>query len=126
MMYEVLVEGGFTARHGVRLPDGNIEPLHTHDWGVTVRFAGRELDECGLLVNFDAVKSALNAVLARFEHTDLNQNPAMCGLNPTAEHVAKVIFEAMLQRWNGDERLRSVRVSEAPHAAAVYGREVRG
>ena len=126
MTYEVHVEGGFTARHGIRMPDGSVEPAHAHDWGVTVRFVGDELEECGLLVDFVAVKSDLNAVLAPFEQADLTRCPQMRGLNPTAEHVAKVIFEAMLRRWDGDERLHSVAVTEAPGCVAVYGRGGRG
>jgi 6-pyruvoyltetrahydropterin/6-carboxytetrahydropterin synthase len=122
MWYEVLLEGGFTARHGIRLPDGRVEPSHAHDWRVTVCFRGSQLDECGLLVDFDAVRADLKQVLARFEQTDLNQCPAMGGLNPTAEQVAKVIFEAMGQRWERDGRLHRVRVTEAPGCTAVYGR----
>jgi hypothetical protein len=52
MVYEVLVESSFVARHGIRLPDGTVEPDHEHDWRVTARFIGEELDDCGLLVDF--------------------------------------------------------------------------
>ena len=126
MMYEILVEGGFTARHALRLPDGRVEPAHAHEWRVTVHFVGRELDECGLLVDFEAVKSNLDDVLARFDHQDLNCCPSLHGLNPSAEHVAKVIFEATLQRWNGDERLHGVTVTEARGCVAVYRRGEHG
>ena len=122
MIYEVLVESGFTARHGIHLTDGTVEPTHAHDWRVTVQFVGPELQECGLLVDFEAVKSDLDAVLARLDGTDLNRCPAMGGLNPTAELVAKVIFEGMLQRRGDHERLYSVTVTEAPGCAAVYRR----
>lgn len=126
MMYEVLVEGGFTARHGIRLPDGSVEPSHVHDWRATVRFMGPELDTCGLLVDFEVVKSDLDAVLACFDQADLNHVPEMGGLNPTAEHVAKVIFEAMLHRWNNDDRLHGVMVTEAPGCTVVCGRSGNG
>ena len=120
MTYEVLVEGGFTARHGIRLPDGSVEPSHAHDWRVTVRFVGSQLDDCGMLVDFRDLKSDLEEVTARFDQADLNKSPAMQGLNPTAEHVAKVVFEAMFRRHDGDNRLHSVRVMEAPGCTAVY------
>ena len=126
MTYEVLVEGGFTARHGIRLPDGSVEPSHAHDWRVTVRFVGSQLDDCGMLVDFRDLKSDLDEVTAPFDQADLNRSPVMQGLNPTAEHVAKVIFETMSRRRHGDKRFHSVRVMEAPGCTAVYGRGDRG
>jgi 6-pyruvoyltetrahydropterin/6-carboxytetrahydropterin synthase len=119
MTYEVAVESGFTARHGIRLPDGTVEPGHTHDWRVTVRFTGTELDECGLLVDFEAIKAELKEILASLEGTNLNANPALRGMNPTAECVAKVILEAMLERRATDPRLVAVQVMEAPGCLAV-------
>ena len=121
MTYEILVDGGFTARHGIRLPDGDVEPGHAHTWQVRVRFVGSELDECGRLVDFEVVKADLDEVCARLDQSDLNTNPAMRNLNPTAEYVARIIFEAMLQRWDRDQRLCSAQVTEAPGCTAVYG-----
>jgi len=126
MVYEVLVESGFVARHAVRLPNGTVECVHEHDWRVTVRFVDAELDECGLLIDFGVAKSDLDHVLAQFDQTDLNRNPTVRGLNPTAEHVAKLVFEGLLEHCGDPDRLQSVRVSEAPGCAAVYGRGERG
>ncbi|MCK4658962.1 MAG: 6-carboxytetrahydropterin synthase [Phycisphaerae bacterium] len=122
MTYEILVEDTFTARHAVHMPDGTVEPAHTHNWRVVVRFVGLVLDECGLLIDFEAAKSDLHHVLREFEGADLNHCPAMQGLNPTAEHVARVIFDAILRKRDGDERLYRVMVTEAPGCTAGYGR----
>ena len=122
MVYEVLVNGGFTARHGIRLPDGTVEPPHAHDWRVTVRYAGTELDEYGLLIDFEAVKSDLEAVVAEFEGVDLDNAPIMRGLNPTAEHVARVVFDEMSRRGSGVSHLFGVRVTEADGCVAGYCR----
>ena len=123
MTYEVQIEGTFTARHAIRLPDGTVEPAHVHEWHVTVGFTGTELDECGLLVDFDAVGADLQEVLAGFDHADLNRCPALRGLNPTAEYVAQVIFEALAEPGPARYRLQSVRVTEAPGCAAVCRRD---
>lgn len=122
MVYEITVESSFIARHGIRLPDGAVEPSHEHDWHVTARFVGPDLNPCGLLVDFDAVKAALDAVLAPLRGADLNQAPALDGLNPTAECVARTIFEHLFEKCRRDERLFSVTVTEAPGCAAVYRR----
>ena len=122
MVYEVTVEASFVARHGIRLPDGTVEPSHEHDWRVTARFVGSQLDACGLLVDFDAVKAALVQVLAPLRGADLNRTPALHGLNPTAENVAHVILEGLFERCGRDPRLFSVTVTEAPGCAAVCQR----
>ncbi|MCP4591436.1 MAG: 6-carboxytetrahydropterin synthase [bacterium] len=122
MTYEVLVDSGFDARHGICLPDGTIEPAHTHRWEVTVKLVSSRLDSCGLVADFDAVRADLEAVLGRLDDTDLNNNPRMRGLNPTAEHVARVVFEALLERRGGDPSLFSIKVTEAPGCAVVYRR----
>jgi 6-pyruvoyltetrahydropterin/6-carboxytetrahydropterin synthase len=96
-MYEVSVEADFSAAHRLRLADGSLEPPHGHDWHVTATFAGDGLDGVGLLVDFVAAEARLRAVVGRLHHTDLNECPAMRGLNPSAEHVARVIFELMAE-----------------------------
>ena len=125
MTYEVLVEGAFVARHAVRLPDGTVEPSHEHDWRVTVRFVGAELDECGLLIDFGAAKLELDRVIARFDGTDLNYNPALRGLSPTTEHVAQLILEGMPEHHGGRARVQSVMVTEAAGCVVVCGRNAQ-
>ena len=122
MVYEVLVDAEFTARHGIRLPDGTVEPSHAHAWRVTVRYAGAELDECGLLIDFEAVKSDLGELVAELNGADLDAAPIMRGLSPTAEHVARVIFDEMSKRGGGVDRLCGVRVTEAAGCVAGYCR----
>ncbi len=119
-MYEVSVEAVFSAAHQLRLYDGSLEPLHGHDWRVTVTFAGAELDDVGLLVDFVAAEARLNDVLKRFHHTDLGEVPVMRGLNPTAEHVARVIYDCMAQDDRLEPALDRVRVTEAPGCTATY------
>ena len=126
MTYEVLVEGAFIARHAVRLPDGTVESSHEHNWRVTVRFVGTELDECGLLIDFGAAKLELDRVIARFDRTDLNRNPALGGLSPTTEHLAQLILEGMPEHHGGRARIQSVMVTEAAGCAAVCGHNARG
>jgi 6-pyruvoyltetrahydropterin/6-carboxytetrahydropterin synthase len=122
IMYEVSVQAQFSAAHRLRLSDGSFEPPHGHDWHVTVTFAGEELDAIGVLVDFVAAEARLRCVVAQLHHTDLNACPAMRGLNPSAEHVARVIFELMSQDAELDRTLQRVRVTEAPGCAATYVR----
>lgn len=119
-MYEIRVQAGFSASHQVRMYDGKLEPLHGHDWGVEAVFRGPELDRIGVLLDFVAVEAALKEVLAGLHHAHLNEAPMLAGLNPTAEHVARRIFEELRSRLGPDAPLAGVHVREAPGCTAGY------
>jgi len=119
-MYEVSVDAQFSAAHRLRLADGSLEPLHGHDWRVTVTFAGEHLDAAGVLVDFVAAEAHLRSVVAALHHADLNTCPMMQGLNPSAEHVARVIFERLADDPRFQQVLERVRVTEAPGCTATY------
>jgi len=118
-MYSVSVEARFSAVHQVRLGDGTLEPPHEHDWLVRACFSRSELDEVGMVVDFSKARSALQSVLARLDHADLNSHEGLAGKNPTAEVVARYIFDRMAEP--GLSVPRRIEVTEAPGCVAAYG-----
>jgi len=122
-LYTIGVEAGFSAHHHVRLHDGTLEAAHKHDWKVRAQFARRELDEVGMVLDFSTVQDSLNAILARLHGTDLNTHDDLDGLNPTAELVAKYIFECLVGR--GLNSILRVEVTEAPGCVAAFERDER-
>lgn len=118
-MYTCRVEAGFSAVHQLALADGSVEPLHGHDWKVQTVFAGPNLDASGMLVDFVAAQTALTQLLQQFHHRQLNGLPLMGGLNPTAENVARVIFERLQQALPGAP-LTAVYVEESPGCVAGF------
>jgi 6-pyruvoyltetrahydropterin/6-carboxytetrahydropterin synthase len=119
-MYEVSVDAAFCAIHRVPLSTGELEPVHGHDWEVTVTFAGPTLDQAGLLVDFVLVEERLRAIAAQMHHTDLNINPAMQGVIPSAENVARAIYDLLASDANLRPVLARVCVKEAPGCRATY------
>lgn len=119
--YEITVSGWFSAAHQLRLPDGSLEPLHGHNWNIRVTYAGAELDEMGVLVDFIAVRRRLNEVLATLHDRCLNELAPFQSNNPSAEHVAQYIAERM-QEGPGASLLRCVEVEEEPGCFARYRR----
>lgn len=117
--YEVRVQGRFSAVHQLRMPGGSVEPLHGHDWRVEAVFRGPRLDAVGLLVDFEKAAEALRQVLAGLNHANLNTVGALAGGNPTAERVARIIFEQLRQSLGGCP-LAAVYVEEAPGCEAGY------
>lgn len=123
-MYRLTVETEFAAAHAIVMR-GEREPIHGHNWNVTVCVAGESLDPDGLLCDFHAVEEGLRAATERFHNRNLNETPPFDRVNPTAEHVARHLAEAVSgsippQDADRGVRVEWVRVTEAPGCAAIY------
>ena len=119
LMFELRVRRKFSAAHAIRMA-GQVEPLHGHDWRVSVRVRGEKLDGDGLLCDFHALERAVDEVIAPLHNRSLNQTPPFDRTNPTAELVARHIGDALSPRLPAGARLHSVVVGEAPGCDAVY------
>jgi len=119
-MYRVTVEASFCASHQLRLPSGELEPLHGHNWKVEARFAGPELNAWGVLVDFVEVQAALGRIADDLNGRHLNEMEELKALNPSAENVARVIFGRLKASGAFGEQLASIRLWEAPGCSAAY------
>jgi len=117
-VFTVAVEAGFSAEHSVRYPDGTAEKHHGHAWGVRAFFSLEKLNDVGMVIDFGEAQAALRSAVNELEDTDLNSHPALCGANPTAEVVAKHVFDRILAA--GISTLRRVEVTEAPGCVAIF------
>ena len=123
-MYTLKVEGAFEAAHRVVNYPGKCDRLHGHNWKVEALVAGTELDELGMLVDFKAIKGALKAALDRFDHRFLNElEPFSTGVNPTAENLARIIFEELEKSpvFVRDSHLAAITVYET--SSVTYTRD---
>lgn len=123
-MYELSVETEFCAAHALRLGTQR-EPVHGHNWRVTVTVSGDRLDGDGLLVDFHVLQSRIDEVIGPLRNRDLNALPPFDRVNPTAENVARHLFERLSTLIAGSDppiQVDSIRVTEAPGCAAVYRR----
>ena len=120
-MFEVTIEETFAAGHALRNYKGKCENVHGHNYRCQVTFEGEQLDEIGLLVDFVELKKALHAVLDRMDHQWLNEFPPFDKLNPSAENMAKFIFDEVSAGLGGKPaRVSSVRLWETDTASATY------
>jgi 6-pyruvoyltetrahydropterin/6-carboxytetrahydropterin synthase len=121
-MFEVTIEETFAAGHALRNYRGKCENVHGHNYRCQVTFSGEQLDEIGLLVDFVELKKAVHSVLDRMDHQWLNEFPPFDKINPSAENMAKFIYDevnAALPLKNG-ARLSAVRLWETDTASAIY------
>ena len=125
-MYELTVVEEFSAAHRLPGSKGKCDRLHGHNWKVEVRVGADELDETGMVVDFHDLKDLLRSVLEKLDHTYLNDHPAFERDYPTAENLARHIYESMAALLVSPMiRMQRVRVWESESTAACYLGESR-
>jgi 6-pyruvoyltetrahydropterin/6-carboxytetrahydropterin synthase len=121
-MFEVIIEETFAAGHALRNYKGKCENVHGHNYRCQVTVQGSDLDHVGLLVDFVELKRAVHSVLDRMDHQWLNEFPPFTELNPSAENMAKYIYDEVheLLKTRQGVRVGLVRLWETDTASATY------
>jgi len=123
-MFELTIEDTFNSAHQLIGYGGPCEKLHGHTWKVAVTVAGKKLNKIGILVDFKILKSKLKEILKKLDHEFLNELPEFKKINPSAENIAKFIFDKL----NGADpdssgsgsTIKSVKVWESEKTSAAY------
>lgn len=123
-MYEVMVEGDFSAAHNLRGYRKKCEKLHGHNWKVRVAIRGAQLDRTGMLVDFREVKDYLERTLEKLDHKYLNEISHFKTINPTSENIAKFVYNDLKARLKSSRYVVSqVTVWESDTTSATYFQE---
>lgn len=120
--YTLEINHTFSAAHALTI-SGTTEPLHGHDWHLTLTLGGDQLDRDGLLVDFHTLHEVLVRTCEPFHNNTLNDVPPFDEVNPSAENVAEHIaaeIQGELEQLADHCRVVSVRVTEAVGCAATY------
>ena len=118
-MYEVCVRRHFDAAHALRGYQGRCENLHGHRYEVVACAQSDTLNDIGLALDFTEFKRVLDGILERFDHHNLNDTPPFDDINPSAENIARTIYQALQAALPGI-RLAYVQAYESPDAWATY------
>ncbi len=121
-MFEITIEETFAAGHALRNYRGKCENVHGHNYRCQVSVEGESLDKIGLLVDFVELKRVVHSVLDRMDHQWLNDFPPFDVLNPSAENMAKYIYDEVTAGIKSQPgvRLGWVRLWETDTASATY------
>jgi 6-pyruvoyltetrahydropterin/6-carboxytetrahydropterin synthase len=121
-MFEVTIEQTFAAGHALRNYHGKCENVHGHNYRCQLTLEGPRLDETGLLMDFVTLKRVLQSVIDRLDHVWLNDFPPFDRLNPSAENIAKYIFDEVNRgiATEAGVRLGAVRLWETDTSSATY------
>jgi len=121
-MFEVTIEETFAAGHALRNYHGKCENVHGHNYRCQVTIEGADLDDIGLLVDFVELKRVVHGVLDRMDHQWLNEFPPFDVLNPSAENMARYIYQQVAEGLKVREgvRIALVKLWETDTAYATY------
>ena len=125
-MYTVSVRRPFIAQHFLTVPNPGPEgELHSHQFRLQVTFSGDGLNEYGYLVDIDAIKEAMDAIVDTYGDETLNELPPFSGLNPSVEHFSRIVCEEILESTAVDVPTQiTVRLWEDDEAYASFTTEI--
>jgi 6-pyruvoyltetrahydropterin/6-carboxytetrahydropterin synthase len=124
-MYQVAVQRDFIAQHYLVGGDWGAESkLHSHHYRLELVLEGESLDEHGYLTDIVEIERALEAEVATYRDTTLNDAPAFQGLNPSLEHFCRILCQSLSAQLPAPNILRIMaRLWENEIAWAAYQME---
>ena len=121
MMYRVSIERHFDAAHYLREYNGKCENLHGHRYKIVANLNTDILDNVGLAYDFTVLKSNIDQILERFDHTCLNDIEPFRSINPSSENIASTIYSELKTRINEQTAsIESIEVWESPDAWITF------
>jgi 6-pyruvoyltetrahydropterin/6-carboxytetrahydropterin synthase len=119
-MYQVSVEQHFDAAHYLRNYNGKCENLHGHRFKVVAHLKAERLNEIGLAYDFVDLKRHLADILAKFDHTCINDIPPFTKINASSENIAATIYKKLKPKLPEEVKLASIEVWESPQSCITY------
>ena len=119
-MFIISVERHFLASHQLVLPDGSKETDHSHEWVVTAEVGSEKLNNIGVVMNFQRLQAMIDKIVAGFNNKSLGSIDYFQQNNPSAENVARYIYEKLSIGLPEGVKLQNVRVIEEAGCSATY------
>jgi 6-pyruvoyltetrahydropterin/6-carboxytetrahydropterin synthase len=144
--HTIQVSGHFDAAHFLSGYSGKCKNIHGHRFTVKTTLSGNIIPDGvsrGMVVDFGDIKSSLNTICDRFDHTLIYETGTLTDalftalvdggfalsevhFRPTAENFAKFIYEELEDELQKSDLYRnctveSVTVFETPDNSASYG-----
>lgn len=120
-MYELNLQHKFSAAHFLENYNGECANMHGHTWKIDIKIKTNTLHN-DMVIDFKIIKKAIDD---RFDHTIINK---MVKYNPTAENIAKNIYEMVRKLYydiapKGEDREEAkieIEVWESDDASIKY------
>ena len=98
-MYTLTIEETFASAHQLRGYKGKCENMHGHTWKAELSVTGDELNDIGLLIDFQDIKAVLREITSLLDHSNINEIPPFDTINPSSENLAKFFYEEAEKRF---------------------------
>lgn len=100
---------------------GHLARVHGHNYALEITIRGVVDERTGMLMDLAELRRVVGeAVIQRFDHSDLNEDPLFAGGTiPTAENLARGIWELLAPKL-GSDRFWRVRLWEDPTFYVEY------
>ncbi len=118
-MFELLLRGDIASAHFLRGYPGKCKDLHGHTWKVEVFIKSEQLNEIGMVEDFAILKKQFKHFLETLDHKCLNDLDYFKAVNPTAENIAKYIYQQFTPVVS-PLKVFKVQVWESDMASASY------
>jgi len=106
---------------------GPAQQLHGATFVVDATLRRAELDENNIVVDIGRASQELSGVLGELTYRNLDDDPALSGVNTTTEFLAKVIADRLIERLGAEASNLSgiaVTLHESHIAWATYERDL--
>jgi 6-pyruvoyltetrahydropterin/6-carboxytetrahydropterin synthase len=97
-VYEVTIKQSFSAAHILKETGGTCEKLHGHNFIVEVSVSSCNLTDTGILIDFKILKEWTEELLKELDHQYLNEIDYFKNINPSAENIAKFIYDRITEK----------------------------
>jgi len=121
-MYSITVKTHFWASHSVLMPNGRLEPQHSHNFAVTAQVSAEKLNEKNMVMDFLDLKKALDDSANALSGKMLSQIGYFQTNGQAAEVVAEYFFERIKKSLPAGVTLDSITVEESPGCCAVFSK----
>ncbi|MBN2105320.1 6-carboxytetrahydropterin synthase QueD [bacterium] len=119
-MFRTFVETRFSAAHRINGYQGQCGKLHGHTWKVRVQIKTRQIDAIGISIDFKELRTLTENVLEKLDHQLINEIAPFHSQNPTAENLAKYVFEGVARQLPESIQMDNVTVWESDNYAVTY------
>ena len=98
-MFSVTVRDHVMIAHSLRGESfGPAQRLHGATYVVDATFRRAQLDSDGVVVDIVRASEELHAVLSELGYRNLDDEPALAGINTTTEELARVVADRLAER----------------------------
>jgi 6-pyruvoyltetrahydropterin/6-carboxytetrahydropterin synthase len=119
-MFTIKILTDFSAAHSLRDYPGDCANLHGHNWHLEVLVGGK-LNPCGMVMDFRDLKQRVKSITDKLDHKYINEVKPFDTVNPTAENLAKYIFDELnLSLQDTEAKTQQVSIWENARSCAIY------